>query len=417
MRVSDATAIECPAPLRTLFVSPAYHPATAFGGPIWMARELNERLLQRGHTVQVLTTSLLDIKSGRTLRDRLDTVGGVPVRYLATPVQYRWMGVCPGVVRALDRLDRPDIVHIFGLRDPIGTLAALWCRRRGVPYVLEPLGMAKPRVRKMALKRVLDATLYRPVIDGASLVVATSDHERSEMIECGWEPARIAVRANGFPDPAEIPPSTGRLRRLTGAEGPLVLYVGRIAAGKGIELLLGAARRLPGVAFALIGPEDGHGVGAMIEREIADTALSGRVHWLPPESRPLDLYADADVFVLPSEGESFGMAAAEAAAAGVPIVITDRCGVAEFLDGAAMVIPCSEPAVTEALGRVLEDETLRLRLAAAGPVAARRQSWEEVARRQDAIYREAIERSRAVRKIPDVYRDVVDATTDAATPG
>ena len=66
--------------------------------------------------------------------------------------------------------------------------------------------------------------------------------------------------------------------------------------------------------------------------------------------RPLDLYADADVFVLPSAGESFGMVAAEAAAAGTAVVVTDQCGIAEWLspDG-ALVVPYNVDAICGAV--------------------------------------------------------------------
>ena len=63
---------------------------------------------------------------------------------------------------------------------------------------------------------------------------------------------------------------------------------------------------------------------------------------------PHDLYPQADVFVLPSEGESFGMVAAEAAAAGTPVIVTDRCGIAGFFeDGEALVVPYERAAIVE----------------------------------------------------------------------
>ena len=55
----------------------------------------------------------------------------------------------------------PDVVHIFGYRDFVGTRASRWCRRRGVPYVFEGLGMVRPKLRKVVLKHLLDRTVYR----------------------------------------------------------------------------------------------------------------------------------------------------------------------------------------------------------------------------------------------------------------
>ena len=379
-------------PLRILFTSPAYFPARAFGGPIWMARELNERAVLRGHAVDVLTTSLRDIGAGRSTHTRRELVGGVRVTYLATPLRYRWMGITPTLPLWLRRTGRPDVVHIFGFRDPLGTAVAWWCRRRQIPYVLEPLGMFEPRVRKVRFKRLFDRTAVRSVTEGAAVIVATSEHEKERIVASGADPARVEIRGNGFPAPLDAVPS-GRLRSLLGLDGePLVLYVGRLASGKGIELLLEALQELPGAHLGLVGPDDGHGVGAAVQAAQAAPATAGRVHRLEPQERPLELYGDADVFVLASAGESFGMVAAEAAAAGTAVVVTDRCGVAEFLGDAALVVPYDGDAVRSAIGRLLSDDELRARLGAAGREVAERFSWDVMVERQEEIYRRAIAR-------------------------
>ena len=138
--------------LRIAFVAPAYWPAEAFGGPISVLRSLAQELARRGHSVDVWTTSLERIDGGRTFVTRTATVDGVNVRYLATPLRYRWMGLTPTLGRHLARSPKPDVAHIFGFRDPIGFAAARWFRRHRVPYVFEALGMFKPKLRKRALK-------------------------------------------------------------------------------------------------------------------------------------------------------------------------------------------------------------------------------------------------------------------------
>jgi glycosyltransferase involved in cell wall biosynthesis len=97
------------------------------------------------------------------------------------------------------------------------------------------------------------------------------------------------------------------------------------------------------------------------------------------------------VFVLPSEGESFGLVAAEAAAAGTPVVVTDRCGVAEFLgENGALVVPFERIALAAAIRRALDDGELRRRLRAGGRAAAERWSPDAVVARQEEIYRRAL---------------------------
>src|SRR5919201_2414810 len=243
--------------------------------------------------------------------------------------------------------------------------------------------MFAPRLRKLRLKRLLDPTLYRGVASGAACVVVVSERERDDVIARGIRAEKVRVRGNGFPEPP--PPTDGDARRHIGVpeRAPLVLYVGRIAAGKGLEHLVAAARELPDAHVVVVGPDDRHGTA---------TELHGaeHVHVLPPtDEPPFDLYRAADVFVLPSAGESFGMVAAEAASVGTPVVLTDRCGVASFFDdGEALVVPYARNAVVDAIRRVLSDEELRGRLARGGIEAARRTSWNRVTDAQEAIYRE-----------------------------
>src|SRR5919198_5518885 len=176
--------------LRILFAAPAWAPSHAFGGPVSAARELVRRLVERGHEVEVVTTTIVDLEHRPDARSSTRIVDGATVRYLGTPVRYRWMGITPALPVALARLKRPDVVHVYGFRDPITTLTAAWCRLARVPYVFEPLGMFQPRLRKVRLKRMLDSTLYRGVARGAAAVVVASERERDDVVACGVAPEK-----------------------------------------------------------------------------------------------------------------------------------------------------------------------------------------------------------------------------------
>jgi glycosyltransferase involved in cell wall biosynthesis len=366
--------------VRILFAAPVWAPSRAFGGPVVAASELVRRLVARGHEVDVVTTTILDLHARPALRSSLGVVDGATVRYLATPLRYRWMGITPTLPFALARVNRPSVAHIFGFRDPVTTGVAAWCRLAHVPYVFEPLGMFEPRLRKVLLKRLLDATLYRGVARRAAAVVVASAHEADAVVACGVPAEKVHVRGNGFPAPAAEASNSDLRQRLGIPEGaPVILYVGRIAAGKGIEHLVEAARLIPEAHVVVAGPDDRHGV----------STSGARVHRLPmTDDPPRALYPQADVFVLASAGESFGMVAAEAAAAGTPVIVSDRCGIAGFFeDGEALVVPYDQSAVVDAIRSVLSDSSLRERLARGGPSAARRMSWDHVTDVQEEIYR------------------------------
>src|SRR6185503_6617992 len=162
------------------------------------------------------------------------------------------------------------------------------------------------------------------------------------------------------PGPGDVDPLAG----VVPDGAPVVLYVGRIAAEKGVEHLLEAARRLPDVHVVLAGPDDRHGTLALVEAAQADPRTGGRLHLLPPTpGPPYDLYRRADVFVLASGGENFGLVAAEAASVGTAVIVSDRCGVAaSFEPGEAVVVPYDVDATVDAIARVLGDAALRRQL-------------------------------------------------------
>jgi len=357
-------------------------------------RRIAGGLTARGHHVEVFTTSLTELDSPRSWRTRVELVDDVPVHYLATPYHFRWMGLTPSLPLHLERASRPDIVHVFGFRDPIGTGVAAWCRARRIPYVFEFLGMVTPRERKVLLKRALDATVCRGVIPGAASVLAASSVQRQEYLAAGIPDERIVVRPHGFPEPFEGAPAS-KLRDLIGVgDGvPVVLSVGRIAHGKGLELLVRATADLPGAHLAFVGPDGGHGVLAELLALRKHLGVVDRVHFLGilPRSELLSLYTEADVFTLPSSYESFGMVAAEAAAEGAPIVVTDRCGVAElFADRGALVVPYEGAALRAALARLLQDGDLRARLGEEARSVAAEWSWPRVIELQEAVYRRVL---------------------------
>src|SRR5438067_13914798 len=114
--------------MRILFAAPVWWPSSAFGGPVTAARELVRRLVQRGHDVDVVTSTIVGLQDRPGRRSYVELVDGATVHYLGTPLRYRWMAITPALPFALSRLERPDVVHVVGLRDPVTTGAAAWGR-------------------------------------------------------------------------------------------------------------------------------------------------------------------------------------------------------------------------------------------------------------------------------------------------
>jgi glycosyltransferase involved in cell wall biosynthesis len=393
--------------MRILNVSETYAPFLEFGGPPVKVQALSERLARRGNQVSVLTADWGIEQRLSTLPPAVHaerspfgwrlTDAGVPAIYLSTWLHYHAVSWNPAVKRyCRARLANFDVVHIFGLYDLLGPAVAAACRSLALPYVVEPIGMFLPIVRNLWLKQMYHLLLGGPLLRGASALIATSQQEVEELVAGGLAREKIVLRPNGVSAPAAWP-APGMFRSAHGIapEAKLVLFLGRLSTKKSPELLLNAFAKLPGqlggetLQLVFAGPDEG-GVQPRLERLAAQLAVSARVHFsgLLFGDAKWSAYRDANVFVLPSQNENFGNTAAEAVAAGTPVIVTQQCGIAPFLkDRAGIVVPHDEAALTNALALVLRDRQLHDRLVAGCALVAAELGWEEPVQQMEQLYR------------------------------
>ena len=350
-------------------------------------------------------TTVLAVDYGKLLGDRGEE-DGVEMVHLGRVLRLRNLTVSPGVLPfCLRELRSFDIVHIYGLYDLLGPVVSWFCRRWGIPYIVEPLGMYRPLVRNAWMKRLYHRMVGRPHLRGAARFIATSEMERQELLEDGVPLEKVVVRRNGLDmSQFEHLPQRGHFRGELDISSNecLVLYLGRQSRIKGLDLLLKAfAATQEHARLAIVGPDDGDGCVGELERLRTELGLGGRVLMTGPRfgQKKLEALVDADVFALPSQHENFGNAAVEAAACGVPVVVTDRCGVAPHLEGrAALVIPYELEALTTALQTMLTDAQLRERFRASAPAIRRELSWDEPVAQQEKIYEAVVEEAAARRQ-------------------
>jgi glycosyltransferase involved in cell wall biosynthesis len=369
-------------PLRVAIAIPAFRKAPDFGGPVSKVALLAQALATRGHDVTVLTA---DYGPGRSrIAPQTITEDGFDARYLRTAVRYRWTSVlAPGALRAV-----PwdfDIVHVCGLRDGVGAAVIRSARKHGTPYVLEPMGMAPARLRNALLKTVFDRLLTEKQLRAAASVIATSEAERAALVQ-HYGLARVDVR----PNPLARATTTPSTRVARGGEPLELLFVGRICRTKNLPALVDAVAAIDDVRLTIAGPDDRDGTSDTLRA--MTSSLPDRVvvrGWVSLEERD-QLIAASDVCVLPSITENFGNFAVEGASGRRPVIVTRPSGVAEFLEGAALIVEPTTAALREAIVRLASDADLRASLADAGYARAADLAPAKVAAAQEAIYRNAL---------------------------
>jgi glycosyltransferase involved in cell wall biosynthesis len=392
--------------MRILNVTETYAPFLEFGGPPVKVRALSEGLARRGHQVTVLTADWGLEKRLQTQEEKIAAErspfgwrreeNGVQAIYVPTWMRYRTVSWNPAVKRyCRARLQNFDVVHIFGLYDLLGPAVAAASRKRGLPYVLEPIGMFVPIVRNVWLKRMYHAVWGKRLLQGASAVIATSEQEIEELVAGGVPRARVVLRRNGVEVPSSWP-ERGTFRKAQGVspEEKLVLFLGRLSAKKSPDLLLQAFSELSGrssgipMRLVFAGPDEG-GLKSELEQMATQLGVRTKVLFAGPifGEKKWAAYRDADVFVLPSQNENFGNTAAEAVAAGTPVIVTERCGLAPLLaDEAGLVVRHDKVALSKALERILCETELGSRLAAGCANVTSRLGWDEPVRDMEALY-------------------------------
>lgn len=323
-------------PLRILQIIPAVSPV--YGGPSQMVLGFSAALAAAGVEVTVLTTDANGDGGQAPLavpRDRPILQDGYQIRYFhCAPFQrYKFsLGLLSWLFRHAAEF---DLAHIHALFSPVSTASATIARYRGLPYVLRPLGTLDPAdlQKKRRLKQLYAGLWERPNLAGAAAIHFTSQREANISERFGLLTPELILPLGVVSSGADLSSTGAALRDQLGlSDGtPLLLFLARLDRKKGLDLLLPALELLlqRGCAFHLVlagsnsqDPAYEAAIATQIHRSLlaACTSIVGFVEG----DRKAALLQAADVFVLPSYYENFGIAVAEAMAAGLPVVISDQ---------------------------------------------------------------------------------------------
>jgi glycogen synthase len=384
---------------RIALVPSAYPPSV--GGVEELTRHLALSLTAAGDDVEVWTGNP-DDRDPETVEIR----DGLVVRRFPMPLPATsWSAVSHATttglrtvqgLRRAARTFRPDLLHVqcFG---PNGAYATALSRITGIPLVVTLQGETlMDDADIFDVSQVMRAALRAGIRTSSAVTACSAFTLADAQARFGLRAGAGSVIPNGVALEAagSSPPGSGAGGLLGGTR--YVLAVGRVVDKKGFDLLLAgyaAMDPLTRTADLVIG-----GSGPALESLEAmaeDSGIADRVHFVGRLTRDevAAAMAGADVFVMPSRLEPFGIVALEAWRAGTALVATRRGGAPEFVDDGVdglLVDPFDTAAVAAVLGRVLTDDALRGAIAAAGRARVQEFDWPVVAGRYRALYRSVL---------------------------
>jgi glycosyltransferase involved in cell wall biosynthesis len=389
--------------------------AINFGGPVQVVRGLAKSQVRAGLDVTICTTNA-DYPAGkRAVPLEVPVVEhGFSTWYF--DAEFASLLLSFGMGRWLRRsMHSFDLVHIHGLYRFPQTWAG-WCARRTrTPYLIQPHGALSPPVYKKSRYGIWLKRTYEQVFDRANLNGASALHytTRDEMEHASF----LKLRAPGIVIPNGIElegytnlPPRGSFRARYGIDhdAPVVLFAGRLNAVKGLDLLVPAfariARAIPKAVLVIAGP-DNDNFGKIVRRWVSEERVSNNVYVTGALKGGglKEAYVDADVFVLPSYTENFGMAVAEAMACALPVVISDQVNIHAEVAGASagMVTRCDVDEVAGALVTLLRDPNRRRAMGEAGRrLVQARYTWPVIVEALTQEYQAVIERQHGATATP-----------------
>jgi glycosyltransferase involved in cell wall biosynthesis len=326
--------------MKILQVIPIFSPPYLFGGSQQVAYLQSKELCRRGHEVVIYTSDMKNPKE--RVNKSIEKVNGVKIihfKNLSTLLSYKTgLIVTPKMIEDLKKeIKSYDVIHIHEARGFQHMVAWKCARESKVPYIVQAHGNLSPVFKGIA-RRVYDEFFGKKIMKDSSGAIAVSRSEVKDYMRLGVPKEKVEV----IPNPIDIKefdntPVSEFLRKKYGIphSSKIILFMGRVHFIKGVDILLYAFARMikkKGVNATLVisGPDDGYMSKCFhIVREynLNNVIFTGQLNNI----ERVYAYKEADLVVLPSRYETFGMTVLEAYACSKPVIASKVGGLIDLV--------------------------------------------------------------------------------------
>lgn len=294
-------------------------------------------------------------------------------------------------LQRLGRLQCPLLIHSHGLWLPVNHWAAVAARAQGAPLIIHPRGMLEPWAlnNKVIKKQIAFALFQRRDLATARLLVATSDVEYENIRRLGFG-MPVAIIPNGVALNVSAATATAKASRV--ASSRVALFLSRVHPVKGLLNLVQAWEQVAPVGWRLCiaGPDEAGHLQEVLSL-VQELGVQDSVAYVGPvdDAVKSELYNAADLFVLPSYTENFGLVVAEALTHGLPVITTRGTpwNDLEKYDCGWWVDIGVDPLVQALRQAMALSDDERYTMGTRGREYVRRYDWDDIAQQTIDVYR------------------------------
>ncbi len=384
--------------------------AKEYGGPSKACIEMCNAIGSRGHSVELYSTDIAGQKSLSTADLQENLNENVKLRVFPGLWPRFWK---PSLVMAWalhKHIAEFDLVHIHSLYLFHNLAGGYFCRKYGVPYIIRPHGTLDPFLynRHRWRKFLMENLFENRNLKNAAAIHFTTEEEMELARPHTFETPGIVIPNGLHIEEYKQLPEKGAFRQQypETAGKKLILFFSRINFKKGLDLLIPAYIRLakqhPEYHLVLVGPDDSNLIPGII-RQLNQAGLSTdgekkrvTITGMITGKSKLAALNDADVFVLPSYSENFGIAVIEAMICALPVVISDKVNIWREVvaDGAGIAGPCDREWFAREIDNLLQNPDLQKKMGEHGIESVKkRYSWNQIALQLESAYTEIIARN------------------------
>lgn len=387
--------------MKILHVAHTFYPCLSFGGVVNAAYQIGLEQVKNGNEVHVYSTDTC--KQRLELDNRYDVdVSGMKVNYfknLSNRVKNLTLIDTPlsAVFKIRKDIKNYDIIHIHEHRQTLAIITTYYARKYNIPYVVQAHGSVLPFFQKEKLKEIYDKFWGFKTLRCANKVFALTETEKKQYLTMGVQEDNIEIVPLGINleeyDLENYPYGIMRKKYNIPDNDIVLLFLGRIHEIKGLDLLIDSFNELKkdeyNVKLIIVGPDDGF--ESIIKQKVNDYNLSNDVIFTGPlySEDKINALIDCDIFIMPSQYESFTTSGLEAMACGKPLILTKNNHIHDWVENnVGLTCEYDKDELKNSMIKLINDAQLREKFGEFGKTLVKSEyNWDKISNKILEIYK------------------------------